>query len=217
MTGSASWRNEEDDPHSRVIIFDTLGHMTDSAIIADDHFLGFTKVTFDDKILIFKSNFAANDHDPTLYKLTQNLEQDTFYTAPFTYDSLCSYQIEWDTIVLDDCGVIVGVEEHGGMEAGRQGSGEAWGHGGLEIWPNPAKEEIHVRWSMDDGRFYMDLEFWIYDVFGRITLSPPLGEARAGDRNWTLDVSSLPSGIYLLVANNGGAIIGSTKFIVSKP
>ena len=73
--------------------------------------MGFTKTTFDDKILIFIDDYTSGQFDPTLFKLTQDLEQDTFYTTPFVYDSLCPYQIVSDTIVPDDCGVIVGIEE----------------------------------------------------------------------------------------------------------
>jgi hypothetical protein len=224
LTGSASWENEEDNPQSRVITFDTLGQIADSATIADDHFLGFTKVTYDGKILIFKSNFEANDHDPTLYKLTQNLEQDTFYTAPFTYDSLCSYQIAWDTIVPDDCGVIVGIEEEGGGEAWGQGGGEAGKQGNLEVWPNPASGVLSIK--VLGLSKCEDCSLLIYDVFGslaaipgsspiQINPSPTLPQTVEGV-SWVVNVSSLPPGLYFAVVKDEVSIVGNGKFVVGR-
>ncbi len=146
------------------------------------------------------------DFDTYLFKLTQDLEQDTFYTTPFVYDSLCPYQIASDTIVPDDCGVIVGIEEPGGGEAGKQGGMEAWGHGGLKIWPNPASgvihgrlnmDELHGRLNMDDGRLNRDLTLVIYDIFGREIHSEIISSTQEGggrEGGWvgrTVDVEGL--------------------------
>jgi hypothetical protein len=114
------------------------------------------------------------------------------------------------------CDTTVGIEEeHGGMEA--------WGHGGLQIWPNPARDQIHVRFNMDslsaswrNGRFYKDLGLEIYDIFGRkiadILSSPQVGGGREG--GWTMDVSAFPPGIYLAVLREGQSVQASAKFVV---
>jgi hypothetical protein len=182
-----------------------LGHIIDSATIVNDYFLGFTKTTYDDKILIFKSNYISGQFNPTLFKLNQDLEQDSFYTTPFIYDSLCPYQIASDTIVPDDCGVIVGVEEPGGREAGKQG--------GLEVWPNPCQGVLSVKClGLSAGK---DYNLSIYDIFGRQATNPDL--LQTGERgSWRVDVSAMPSGIYFAVVREGPVIKGSAKFIVAK-
>jgi len=103
----------------------------------------------------------------------------------------------------------VGVEEQGGVEAGERG--------GLEVWPNPARDQIHVRFYMDDGRFYKDFRLEIYDIFGRkvgeINLpSPAVGEGQGG--GWTVNVSALPPGIYLVRLRDGQLVRASAKFVV---
>ncbi len=112
----------------------------------------------------------------------------------------------------------VGIEEHGVMEAG--------GHGGMEIFPNPASGEIHVRLNMDDGRFNNHLTLGIYDIFGRMaparTLSSPrMGGGREGGKegegaNWVLNVMELPTGVYLAVVREGTTIVARGKFVVAR-
>ena len=206
LVGSASWRNEEDDPQSRVIIFDTLGHITDSVTIMNDYFLGFVRTTFDDKILIFKSDNTDGELDPTLIKLNMNLEQDTFYTRPFVYDSLCPYQIASDTIVPDDCGVIVGIEEE---ETGRKG--EEGKTGAFEIWPNPARDIVDCRWPMVDGRG--DVTLVINDMYGRATRKIDVPETK---NKIQFSVEDFVPGLYLAVVRKGTSIVGSGKFVVSR-
>jgi hypothetical protein len=212
LVGSAGWGDEDGPYQSRVIIFDTLGHIADSTTIVDDYFLGFTKVTFDNKILIFKYNHEANDLDPTLYKLTQDLEQDTFYTRPFVYDSLCPYQIVSDTIVPDDCGVIVGIEEEDGMEAWGQGGVEAEVQGGMEIWPNPANQLINVRYSAANAG--KDDNLKVYDVYGRTTPIPDATFHRGTEDCWLINVSTLSPGIYFVILTDRQIVKGSAKFII---
>jgi hypothetical protein len=203
LVGSAGWGDEDGPYQSRAIIFDTLGHITDSVTIINDPALGYTKTTPDNKIVILIGDHSSGQFHPTLFKLTQNLEQDTFYTTPFTYDSLCPYQIAWDTIVPDDCGVIVGIEEQGGMEA--------WGHGGMEIWPNPASGIVDCRWSNFDYRG--DLTLMIYDLFGR-----EIGKfsVPATENYVQFNVEDLTPGLYLAVFKDGSHIIGSAKLMVTR-
>jgi len=206
LTGSAFWGNDVEPYESRVILFDTLGHVTDSVTVMYDYFLGFVKTTFDDKILIFKSDNTDGELDPTLIKLNMNLEQDTFYTWPFVYDSLCPYQIVSDTIVPDDCGVIVGIEEDG-KNVGREDGKKR----GLEIWPNPASGIVDFRWSMVD--FRGDLSLMIYDVFGR-----EVAEIKVPERQdqIQINVESYPPGVYIAILKNGCDLLGSGKFVVAR-
>jgi len=214
LAASVAWGNTVDSLWSKAVIIDTSGSLLNSTVLMEDHFTSLLDVAFDGK-LIYASNTLINDQfDCFLTKLNQNLEDDTLYTRPFTYDSLCPYQIVSDTIVQDDCGLIVGIEEQGGGETGEQGSMEAGGRGGMEIWPNPASEAIHVRLNLDDGRFYKDCELVIYDVFGRAVSGAIIKQVPAyAGTGWQVDVSTLPPGIYFVSVLEKGRRIAGAKFV----
>ncbi len=113
-------------------------------MLLQNDYTSYLQVTYDGKLVYASEDYQNGKFDCYLTKLNQNLEDDTIYTRPFTYDSLCPYQIVSDTIVQDDCGLIVGIEEDketGGQETGRQG-------GSLEIWPNPAREILNFKLSI---------------------------------------------------------------------
>jgi hypothetical protein len=218
LAASAGWGNSDDDLWSRAVIIDTLGNLLNSTVLVQDLYTSILAVAYDG-MLVYASNTYQDDHfDCYLTKLNQNLEQDSIYTRPFTYDSLCPYQIVSDTIVQDDCGVIVGVEEHDGGEAGKQGGGEAWEHGGLEIWPNPASGVLSVKCLglSEVG----NLELIVYDIFGKSILPPPPpagGEGRGGGwTGWTIDVSELPPGIYFVSLMQNGKRISEGKFLIAR-
>ncbi len=49
--------------------------------------------------------------DILLIKLNAELEYDTLYPGTYTYDSLCPYPIPSDTLYIDNCMVIVDMDE----------------------------------------------------------------------------------------------------------
>ena len=122
-----------------------------------------------------------------------------------------------DSIGCDSvrCDTTVGIIE-------RQGGAEAWEHGGLEIWPNPARDQVHVRLNMDLGRFYRDLELEIYDIYGRQLQANSFSFPRRGGgweggwNGWTIDVSSFPPGVYIAIMKNGLNVLDSRKFIIAR-
>jgi hypothetical protein len=213
LAASASWGDPEINSPMAVII-DTLGNIKKQSFLLDNDYLSYVRLTYDQKILFYTQMFnpQSEEFGVFLFKLNQNLEDDTLYSRPFTYDSLCPYPIVSDTIVQDDCGVIVGVEEPGGGEAGKQGGMEVWKHGGLEIWPNPASGVLSVKCLglSEVGSW----ELVVYDIFGKKILPPPPagGEGRGG----SLDVSALPPGIYFVSVLQDGKRVAGGKFIVAR-
>lgn len=211
LAGSASWRYTQDPFRSRAIVFDTNGVIKDSITLLDSQYLSNTAVTHNDKLLFLDKVNEDIYWDTYLFKLTQELEPDTFYTQPFVYDSLCPYQIISDTMVLDDCGVIVGIEEDEWTVEPYESM-----KGGMEIRPNPTTSYVNLRLS------YCDLQgnvtFELYDIFGRLIpinlLSSYLEEG--GRQSWQIDVSSLPPGIYLAVVKDEKCMVGSAKFVVAR-
>ncbi len=209
LAGGADWFYSEDEPQSRAVIFDTLGTIIDTLTLLNTGWLAKTAVTHDGKLLFYNTIEEDDGFDTYLFKLTQDLEQDTFYTRPFVYDSLCPYQIVSDTIVPDDCGVIVGIEEPGGGEARKPGGGEAWRHGGMEVWPNPAKKIVNCQLSIVDCRG--DYSLVIFDIFGR-----EMEEIKLFDRQreFQIDVENYPPGVYIAILKDGLEVIVSRKFVV---
>ncbi len=208
LTGGASWFYNEDQPQSRAIIFDTLGNLKNSIVLLNTGWLAQTAVTHDGKLLFYNTIEEDDGFDTYLFKLTQDLDQDTFYTGPFVYDSLCPYQIVSDTIVPDDCDVIVGIEEDD-KTVGRYNDKT----GGMEIWPNPCRGVLSVKCSGLSGRGNYTL--LVYDIYGRPAPipnpSPPAG-GKGGDL--MLDISFLPPGIYFISVMQDRNRVAGGKFVV---
>jgi hypothetical protein len=210
LAASSGWGNSDYDLWSRAVIIDTLGNLLNSTVLIPDFFTSFLSLAYDGKLVYCSNELVDDQFNVYLTKLNQDLGQDSIYTRIFTYDSLCPYQIVSDTIVQDDCGLIVGIEE----EEVKGGQGEEGKRRGLEIWPNPARDIVDFRFSMVDFRGDFSLE--IYDMFGRTapTPIPDPSPSRGKGGEWQVDVSALPPGIYLAVVREGTSIVASGKFVV---
>ena len=95
---------------------------------------------------------------------------------------------------------ITGVDEEK-----RHGGKEAWGHGNLDVYPNPSNGVIYLSGSMGaSGQGGMgawghgSVEVWIYNVYGEMVYSAFL----PADKN-VLDLGSLPDGIYIARLKDG--------------
>jgi hypothetical protein len=111
----------------------------------------------------------------------------------------------WSEPYMTQVYTCMGMEDHGGMEA--------WWHGRMEVWPNPASSEIHVRLNMDDGRFYKDLKIVINDVFGREVRNIKIPD---GQDEVIVNVESYPPGVYIAILKNGLDLLESSKFVVAR-
>ena len=113
-------------------------------------------------------------------------------------------------------GAGLGVKENGGEEEEEKRRGGE-GENGLVLWPNPARTVLSVKCLvLSSGGDYSLL---IYDIFGRKVSEvqhslPRVREGQGG--GWTMEVSSLPSGIYLLVLKDGQMVKASAKFVVAR-
>ncbi len=182
-------------------MLDTLGNILDSTFLVQDIYTKHMDTVFDDKLVYMFNTYQNNQFDVYLRKLNYNLEDDTLYTFPFQYDTLCPYPIVSDTIPLDDCELIVGIEEPN-VESPQEAES-------MIIYPNPASNIIHVRCSMD----HVPGSILIYDLFGRkieeITI--PKGQDQI-----QINISSYPQGIYIAVLRDSKGIIARKKFVVAR-
>lgn len=169
------------------VIIDTLGNILKQSNLLDNDQMAYVQVTFDKKLLFFTNIHDENyKFDAYLFKFNQNLESDTVYTYYFTYDSLCDGEIVSDTIVQDDCGIIVGdVEMHQKTEENR-----------LVIYPNPAGAKFKVQSrAFETGNCMLE----IVDLLGRKAeeLYVPKGEEEVeiNTRGWE-------KGLYVVKVTN---------------
>jgi len=149
------------------------------------------------------------------YKLTPNLDYDSVYTTPFTYDSLCPHPIVSDTIPLDDCQVvIVGLDDAVKNPEKTK----------LHIYPNPAGEEITielpqylVRQNQGNGITATTTYFqWdrtrldILDLTGKLVFSQEIPKQQTLIK---LNVSAWSTGLYLARVVFVNEVVAEAKFI----
>ena len=95
---------------------------------------------------------------------------------------------------------------------GIPGGGKAGNRPGrLRIYPNPARDVLHVELEVPErSRNTDDLSLEMFDSFGRSlrTSAIPSRESRH-----TVDISGLPEGIYFLIVADDKGMIASGKFI----
>ncbi|HOX78988.1 MAG TPA: hypothetical protein PLW31_13230, partial [Bacteroidales bacterium] len=126
-----------------------------------------------------------------------NLEDDTLYTQPMTYDSLCPYEIQSDTMDLD-CDLFVDINELPTREEYEST---------VKISPNPAEDWVAL--TLPDIVAAGKVEIAVYDVFGREVETGRGGDKEMGgqgevpvNRMVVLDVSGYPLGMYVVVVTD---------------
>jgi len=95
----------------------------------------------------------------------------------------------------------VGVEEQGGMEA--------WGHGGMEIWPVPAKDVVKL--AVGSRQSMGDLRIDIYDISGVLMKSKPWPE---GKNEMSLNIENLAPGVYSAILKENNRVIDTKKLVI---
>jgi len=149
-------------------------------------------------------------------KVNYDLEYDSIYTQPLTYDSLCPYPIIFTTIDPDCDNVYVGIEEpfqH--PETTR-----------LRIYPNPAYERITIELpkyliiSNTTGRIPSTTIYhqWgsvileAYDLFGRKVFKKEIIRAESEVEQ---DVSNWQAGMYVLRLVYQSNVVADEKVVIN--
>ncbi|MEI6750869.1 MAG: T9SS type A sorting domain-containing protein, partial [Bacteroidota bacterium] len=174
-------------------------------------------ITFDGKILINGGKAGNGDWPPYyvgLYKFNSNLEYDSVYTMPRTYDSLCPHPIVSDTIPMPDNCIYVSLPEEPKV-------GELQP---LKMYPNPASDYVSIELPeyavtsdkngvLVESRYRpvigkCDLE--VYDISGKRIYNETL---EAAGRNHVIITSGWGAGIYLVELEQKGVRIASAKLV----
>lgn len=192
--GSGLW-----DGYNDVLLIDTLGTIQKRRFLMED-IHGPEKIikTSDNKILVTGSYVPANQWSIYLYKLNFNLEDDSIYTQPCTYDSLCPYPIVSDTIDID-CYLYTSLDK-----LPTQNQYES----AIEIWPNPGSSSItikpHKLCKLGDELKILDLQAKEMKTIEVNTINP----------EYLLNIQDLPDGFYLVQHSRQKRVLSTGKLIV---
>jgi hypothetical protein len=211
----SQWKCSTGIDSTGVIKTDSLGNYINQIIFPDNYGFYTSTTTYNDRLLLGGASYSSGYLHGCAIKLTSDLEYDSIYTTPFTYDSLCPHPIASDTVSLDDCEVvIVGIDDPvQNPEKTR-----------LHVYPNPAGSSVTlempeylVRQTAGAGitatTYYYQWEsvrLDVFDLFGKLMYSQEIpGETDT----IKLDISSWPGGMYLarLVFMNDA--VASAKFV----
>jgi hypothetical protein len=162
--------------------------------------------TFDNKYTIGCGWDEGNGtNDIYLYKINENLEQDTIYPGNYTYDSLCLYPIESGEIDISDC-ITVGIDEVSTLA-------DYYSHQNLiqiKAFPNPVNGN-EVSFELKNTEHHQNMELRCYNVFGKEVHSEKIyryqGESKVDIQNWQ-------KGIYVAIVYSNGLPVGRCKFVM---
>lgn len=199
-----------------VIKTDTLGSIVDSSDLIE------TTSTFNTAARTFDNKFIAAANDAVggvkvyAVKVNSDLEYDSIYTQPFTYDSLCPYAIVSTTVDPDCDNVYVGIEEpfqH--PETTR-----------LKVYPNPAKERITIELpkylvvsnttskipSTTVYHHWGSVTLEAYDLFGKKVFAK---EVIRAEQELELDVSNWQAGMYVFRLVFQSNVVADEKVVIN--
>ncbi len=155
----------------------------------------------DNKILTLGTYYLDGNWDIYLWKMNPNLEDDMLYTQPLTYDSLCPYKIQSDTVALD-CGLFVNIDEIPTKEEYEST---------IKISPNPAKDWIVL--TFPEISLSKETKIVIYSLFCQEVIKSTVVPQ---NQTVSLNISNLSPGIYLAVCKDSGKKIRKGKFVVAR-
>jgi hypothetical protein len=189
------------------VVFDTSGHVHDAQIRPNTTGISHMIKTFDNKFVITctVNESDMNHTDIYMYKINTNLEQDTLYTQPFVYDSLCPDSIISGDIDMTNCLLQVGTQEIPTPED-YIASLETIP---ITAYPNPARETLMLEYK--NTELHQDLHLVCYSSLGRKVIEEAL---LTGQQASKINVSNWNSGVYFAVVISEGKIVGKVKFVV---
>ena len=170
-----------------------------------------TTRTFDNK---FVSVASVNDIWIYLYKVNSNLDFDSVYNHPYTYDSLCPGGVVSDTLDFD-CNLIVNIDNPKiESELAK-----------LKVYPNPANASLTVEFpkylkqtekksGISTSSIHYQWKSTTLEIFNLDGYRILQKEIPKSQTQMELDVSSWPPGMYFFKLSYNGHSAGNTKVII---
>ena len=173
--------------------------------------------TFDNKFISAANDATGGTWKIYAVKVNSELEYDSIYTQPLTYDSLCPYPIISDTVDPDCDNVYVGIEEPFQHPETTK----------LKVFPNPAKAHITIEIpkylvvsnttsaipSTTVYHQWGSAMLEAYDLFGRKVLEK---EVIRATREIELDVSEWQAGMYMFRLVFQKQTVADEKVVIQK-
>ena len=172
--------------------------------------------TSDNKFISVGNDATGGTWKIYAVKVNSDLEYDSIYSYPYTYDSLCPHAIVSDTIDPDCENVYVGVEEpFKNPETTR-----------LKIWPNPARDRITIEMpkylvvrnttsTIPSTTVYHQwgtVKLEVYNLNGLMVYDREVPRA---EKDVSLDVSTWTKGIYFFRLVYNKQTVAGEKVIVN--
>lgn len=194
-----------------ILKIDTLGNQYSQRRLLDEENPPTCIIkTFDSKIVVIGHFYVNTSLDIYMWKMNENLEDDTIYTQPLVYDRLCPNEIKSDTVLLD-CGLFVNIDEIPTQEEYEST---------IKITPNPASEWVVL--TLPDILAEGQVELVVYDIFGREMGTMRKGEEEKkgivlpSNRMIAKNISGYTSGMYIAVVIDQKGRRYTGKFVVVK-
>ena len=211
----SQWRDSLSTDTTGVFKTDSLGTLLNQITFSDNYGIYGSSITYNNRLILGGTGYASGNFFGVAIKLTSDLEYDSVYTTPFTYDSLCPHPIVSDTIPLDDCEVVVvGIDDPGQHPEKTK----------LHVYPNPASQVITVempqyliKTSGGSGitattyyHQWKSVRLDVFDLFGKLMYSQDIpGKTEKTE----LDISSWPVGMYIARIVFMNEVTGTVKFV----
>jgi hypothetical protein len=205
---SSIWLEQDGAPDAfGDVILDTAGNVYDIEFRENTRGLPRTIVTFNDKYLTTCSYlFSEYNRDVYLYKINDSLDWDSTYSIPFTYDSLCPYDIQSETIDVTNCLVFTDVSETPGPDEYFANLNSI----PVKVYPNPSNTgSITLQYSNTERHENMQLR--CFNIHGEEVHSERINRHQGES---LIDVRDWPNGMYLAIVYSENRPVGKTKFIV---
>ena len=210
------WYTDLNTPHDGFFKTDTLGNCRKIKEI----FLltnGYETAAYckDNKFIAVGNDATGGSWNIYAVKVNSDLEYDSIYTRPFTYDSLCPHPIVSDTVDPDCDNVYVGIEEpFKNPETTR-----------LKVYPNPASDHITIETpkylvvtntssnipATTVYHQWKSTHLEVYDLSGKKIMEK---EVKQSEKEIILDVSGWQRGMYVFRLLFNNQQVGDQKVVV---
>ncbi len=212
------WGSQVGDDTTGLITTDSVGNIINIKPLLINSACSFygSDITYNNRLLLAGGVYENGVINTYAFKMTHELEYDSIYTVPHTYDSLCPHPITSDTIPLDDCEVVVvGIDE---AEQNPETTK-------LKVYPNPADDRITivmpkylVRKSSSLAitatttyHQWKDVRLEVFDLFGKLMHCETVPQQK---KSLALHVASWPPGMYMARVVFMNEVVAREKFVV---
>jgi len=199
LAACGGWGNDITEITGYALILDTLGNVRSAQELEQRTYNRSFQTTFNKKLVFLFDNFESPSYHVYLRKLNEDLSDDSLYSFPFIYDSLCPVPIASDTITIEECGLISEIREPEYETYIKKEN--------MSLYPNPVSDILNCQILPINGNGLIS----IFDLLGREQIKFLIAQNQS---NISFDVSSLTNGIYIAVYKSNSVILSQKKFII---